>query len=333
MIYVACPSRLKSGGPELAHQLVYVLNKNDIASKVFYIDAKRDDGKLTPEDFKKYIANNEYCISLRKASPEDMLVAPETTTSLVRKYGEKIKIAVWWMSVDNYFKSLAEKQDLISDLKRAVKKALGRYFKNSSYDFRNDPAALHLCQSYYAIDSLKKKSIPKNKIEYLGDYINDDYLNVEFDSDKKEDIVLYNPKKGLEFTEKIIESCPNVKFVPIQNLTTHEVRELLLKAKLYIDFGNHPGKDRFPREAAMCGCCVITDKRGSAAFYEDVPIDDSYKFEDVDENLLEISKKIMDILANYDDVYHDFDDYRRKIRSEREEFEKDAVRIFSKNLL
>lgn len=27
------------------------------------------------------------------------------------------------------------------------------------------------------------------------------------------------------------------------------------KAKVYIDFGFHPGKDRIPREAVMCGAC------------------------------------------------------------------------------
>jgi len=59
-----------------------------------------------------------------------------------------------------------------------------------------------------------------------------------------------------------------------------EVIKLLQKAKVYIDFDYHPRKDRLPREAAILGCCVITRKRGSAKFFEDVPIPDEYKFED-----------------------------------------------------
>lgn len=52
------------------------------------------------------------------------------------------------------------------------------------------------------------------------------------------------------------------------------------KSKVYIDFGNHPGKDRIPREAAISGCIVITGKRGAAAFAEDVCIPETYKFDE-----------------------------------------------------
>ena len=37
--------------------------------------------------------------------------------------------------------------------------------------------------------------------------------------------------------------------------------------------------NRIPREAAMCGCCVITNRNGSAANNVDVQIADKYKFD------------------------------------------------------
>ena len=45
-----------------------------------------------------------------------------------------------------------------------------------------------------------------------------------------------------------------------------------------MDFGFHPGQDRLPREAAILKNCIITNKEGSAAIFQDVPIADEFKF-------------------------------------------------------
>lgn len=58
----------------------------------------------------------------------------------------------------------------------------------------------------------------------------------------------------------------DLRWVPLIGMTTEEMRSCMSKSKVYIDFGNHPGKDRIPREAAISGCIVITGKRGAAAF-------------------------------------------------------------------
>ena len=47
----------------------------------------------------------------------------------------------------------------------------------------------------------------------------------------------------------------------------------------YIDFGPHPGMDRLPREAALAGCVVITNREGAAGFNEDVPLPSEFKFQ------------------------------------------------------
>lgn len=71
---------------------------------------------------------------------------------------------------------------------------------------------------------------------------------------------------------------PDVNWVPLVNMTNDQVKQKMLNSKVYIDFGNHPGKDRFPREAAISGCCIITGKRGAANYYEDVRIPEKFKF-------------------------------------------------------
>ena len=53
---------------------------------------------------------------------------------------------------------------------------------------------------------------------------------------------------------------------------------LLKRSKVYIDFGPHPGMDRLPREAALAGCVVLTNREGAANFEEDVPLPSEFKF-------------------------------------------------------
>ena len=111
-------------------------------------------------------------------------------------------------------------------------------------------------------------------------------------------------------------------------MTRDEVVGLLRKAKVYIDFGEHPGKDRIPREAAISGCCVITGKKGSAAFSEDVAIPEKYKFQDVPSKIPDISGAVRKCLENYDEETRNFESYRDRIRAEESRFDSDLSSIF-----
>lgn len=323
-VYVACPAYIKSGGPELLHQLVYALREKGIDSIIAYYDIDPSNNNYRDKSFdiytKEYILIDEI-----EDNENNIIIIPEMRIWFLKKYN-KIRTCIWWLSVDNAFKVCGIKNHiknygLIVTLKRILKNKIIYSFdivKKANYN---------LCQSKYAEEFLK--TIGVNNSIYLSDYLNDAYLNEKnYDSIKKEDIVLYNPKKGYEFTCKIIKEAKNIKFVPIQNLSTEEVKELLLKSKVYIDFGNHPGKDRFPREAAMCGCCIITGTRGSAKYYDDVSIDGEYKFKDIDSNIPNIIRKIQLCLNNYEIQTRKFDKYRKKISSEKKKFYEDIDKIF-----
>ncbi len=230
---------------------------------------------------------------------------------------------IWWLSVDNYERIYTFKKAILGGFVHVL-----YLLKNGTLLFhRNDykMADYHLCQSYYAIDFLKRKKV-KNVL-YLSDYINDAFMQIT-DNKQKQDIVLYNPKKGYRFTKRIMKRASDLKWVPIKNLTTSQVKDLLLQSKVYIDFGSHPGKDRFPREAAICNCCVITGKRGSAKFYKDVPISDEFKFKYSRENTDKIVIKIRECLNNYDTKIKEFDSYKEHIKGEKEQFKKDVDAIF-----
>ena len=118
--------------------------------------------------------------------------------------------------------------------------------------------------------------------------------------------VLYNPHKGMHYTDELIRRCSGrrpgsgkagvgsgngddgrskrMTFAPIgsglhgrHRLPPSSVSALLRRARIYVDFGPHPGMDRLPREAALAGCLVVTNREGAARYKEDVPIPEEYR--------------------------------------------------------
>jgi hypothetical protein len=131
-------------------------------------------------------------------------------------------------------------------------------------------------------------------------------------------------------TRKIIRAAKGrIRFVALKGMSSTEVHNWCSRAKVYIDFGNHPGKDRFPREAVMAGCIVLTSRHGSAAFYEDVPIADIYKFSDVKQDMHRILQLLLDCMDNYENRTKDFDEYRNVVRQDRRRFVEQVKDIFS----
>lgn len=291
-IYVACPDRYETGGIELLHQLCRELNRHEnVIAKIWYI-AKSIENPQPVRYTETY--HNDYVVT---DTPENdiVLIFPEIWTHHVDEFKANQKI-IFWESVDNY-------------KRRADGDTLPEAFSK----------ILHLTQSYYASNFLLKAGIDAKLIIYIGDYINQAYF-ANMCVTERQDIVLYNPKKGMDFTERIISFMSDVQFIPVCNMTQEQIISLMDKSKLYIDFGEHPGKDRMPREAASRGCCVITDTEGSANFYHDVPIPDKYKFNRTVSNLPEICVTIRRVLKNYEECKQDFEFYRDCIKNERQGF-------------
>ncbi len=342
VVYVVAPANTATGGPELLHQLVYHLrNYLKIDAYMFYFNTN-DTYPVHPE-YKQY--NNPFIKDI-KDNEHNILIIPETVDVLkVANNYLKIRKCIWWLSVDNFYITVLLRDKRNFFLSRAINKPFKILFKEDLIDVHKkiifkskkikllnyiDNNCLHLTQSLYAFNHLINQKISKNKFFYLSDYLNENFLKIQTDLTQKQNIVIYNPKKGNIFTSKVIKQAKDIKFVPIMNMTREQVIETLQKAKVYIDFGNHPGKDRIPREAAILGSCVITGKRGSAAFYEDVPIPEEYKFEDKEENIPAIIEKIKNCFENFDERYKDFEHYREVIKQEPEKFIEDMKKIFIK---
>lgn len=312
VIYIACPANYATGGTELIHQLASKLNALGRKAFIYYFNYK-EKNPVHPR-FAEYQVP---FVKQVEEKEDNLLIVPEGKTHLLEKF-TAIQKAVWWLSIDFYFHTRSEKIFLF--IRRKIKpiENLAEMSKKYGVDY-------HFVQSHYAANFLKKFGLASS---LLSDYLNKKFLS---DADSisfkgRKDRVLYNPKKGLEFTTKLMQAAPGIDWVPLQNLTVAEVADLCRTSKIYVDFGNHPGKDRFPREAAVMGCIVITNKEGAAAFREDLPIEEKYKFEK--KEIGPILQVLKDCLANFEAHVGDFDSYRTFIRKEEEMFTEQVKTLF-----
>lgn len=331
IIYVACHPNFATGGTELLHQFVSKMCDLGLNAQMYYIGTL--SGNPIHENFKQY--NIKWANEITD-SKNNILIVPETLTYLINHY-RKIQKAIWWLSIDNYYvvlpKGITRFSFYRKQFKLSLKLLLGfpkDKLSKIHFTFRNPKMNItHFYQCEYAKQHLISNGV-KDNLYYLSDYLNKVFLSesVDYTSFQRENYVLYNPLKGYEFTKTLIELSPDIKWVPLEKMTPIQVKTLLKKSKVYIDFGNHPGKDRFPREAAISGCCVITGMRGSAGFYEDVPLPSKYKFDDNVTNPETIIQSIRECFANYDSLINDFSTYREMILGEEAKFDSNIKEIF-----
>ncbi len=324
-IYIFCPANLVTGGTELLHQLVDYLRNHNRLAYIYYYNCRFSK---IPDSYKKY---NIETITNVEDKTCNIAIFPEIEFHLVKEYNQIQKV-LWWLSIDNYYiggKSTIALEDLFKysislwtdEFIRRTYRLLSRrkYINKISIREIADKEYLNVYQSEYAKLYLSKHGI--NKLFPLTDYINSSFEEATINFDNRKPNILYNPKKGIKFTKNLIKGAPDLCFIPIENLSRLKLRELFQTSMLYIDFGNHPGKDRLPREAALNGCCIITGKQGAAYNDVDIPIDSKkYKF---DENRVStdfIINKIRFILSHYKEYIHDFDKYRSVIQNEKKAF-------------
>lgn len=302
-VYVICPAHVVTGGVELLHQLAYKLNLLGINAYIYYINPSNVKASV-PAVYLKY--NVRIAEEIDDKS-DNLIIFPEVYIPYIKSI-KNAKCVLWWLSVDN---AVGSKED---------------------FDYvLNNKELIHFSQSEYSTQMLLSHQIPNERIYWLCDYINSEFLHLNNNSDKekvREDVVLFNPKKGFQKTASIISKSNGfIKWQALAGFTPAQMRKVLSNAKVYIDFGNHPGRDRIPREATMCGCCLITNRMGSAANKIDVAIDEKYKF-DVDASDEEILETIYKLISNYDNEKEEYAEYCHRSAEEFKSFETDLLSIF-----
>lgn len=322
-IFVVCPSNVVTGGTELLHQLVHELRHIGHEAYISYWPFNKNN--VREPAYLKYDAP----INSIEDLSGNKVIFPESLTLLLQRV-KNAECAVWWLSVDHYFgfpqnhrlrNPLIYRRNRLYDPLRRIKKIW-----RTRLPFFALRAVKHFTQSYYAKNFLEQRDISASM---LTDYLSEEHFTESPLKAERQDIIVYNPKKGMEITSRLIAAHPNLRFVPIENMTPVQVAGLLRSSKLYIDFGNHPGKDRPPREAVIAGCCVITGQSGAAAFEEDIPIPKSYRLDPYASGFLQaFEREARLILKDYPNRSTDFDAWRDRIRGERILFKAQVRQLF-----
>jgi hypothetical protein len=300
-VYVPSIPQGVAGGIEAQYQLVDALQNLGVNAQILYV---HESSTPVPDKYYKYNTRGVFGYEAVEDSPDNLIIYPEvlfSDPSWEFRFNrcKNIKNAIWWLSVDN---------------------------NQNTFNDWNNPDITHFYQSYYAMDFLAKNGA--QQYFPLFDYLNDSFFEYKVNLSKKENIICYNPAKGVEITQHIMQTNPDLSFIPLVNMTEKQVIDTLKRSKIYIDFGNHPGKDRIPREAALLKNCVITNKTGSAKYCSDVPINSKYKFSKAD-NLRET---FLDCFENFQDNLSNFSLYRNNIRYQKAEFTSQVAQFFSHDL-
>ncbi len=253
MIIAICPGDYVTGGPEALHQLVDMAN-HVLPGSAAICYWPFEESFEKNEAFKSY---NAPIIQRNKIPADAVIVIPEVLPYLVLEFEQRC--VLWWLSVDNFL-----------DVYRGLL---------NLFD-------LHVTQSTYASNEVKA-------LFHLPSIMLSDYINSEFQSigqRSKNKTIAVNPSKGIDLIERFRSLNPEISVVILENLSRIEVRELLLSAMAYIDFGHHPGKDRLPREATLQNAIVFARRAGAAQLFADLQLPDEYLFDDLSDLSLKIDK-------------------------------------------
>lgn len=286
-VFIRCP-RVVSGGPELLHQLCDRLNVLGAQAYIWY--EPNPHGDHSPV-FPEY--GNVRIAEAVEDEPGNLLIIPETVSiNATRANYSRVHLAMYWLSFMN-----AAACEFFLDNVLAENKVI------------------HLFQSYYEYAMVRPLLSWSTGWFFLTDHINDEYLSLDAESfvAGKQDIVCFNGNKD-KISGHVCEEA-GIPNIAIKDMSRAEVLATLRKCTVYMDNGHHPGKDRLPREAAMNGCVVITNKSGSAVYIEDVPIEEKSVL------VSDLYDLVPTVLANYRHYFDKQQNYRECIRQERAAFE------------
>ncbi|RYX87313.1 hypothetical protein EON73_01660 [bacterium] len=331
-VYVMCPAYLSTGGTELLHQLVYkLINVFKIDACIYYPNVEwKYEFNPTPTKFVKYIGEN--WVESLDDSADQILIIPETMSKNINQY-QHTELWIWWLSIDNFFvtigKSYTYEKYNHPNPEWLIRKLFNlKPYKNLAATLHQQNIKLQLYQSEYARLFLEKSGA--QNLYPLSDYTDSSLINNTLQSEQKRlNQVLYNPIKGLKVTEHLIKTFPEIKWVPIIKMKPEEVGKLMGSSKVYIDFGNHPGKDRIPREAVLNGCCIIVNQEGAANNNIDIEIPEEFKIFDPIKEQNRLVSLIKNIFEFYDKNYLKFESYHHKLLQEEKIFEEEIEQLIN----
>jgi len=317
-LQVVAPVGAQSGGPESLHNLARLAIRLGFDVEIVYFPY--GEGHQIPDRYLHY----QIPVSTLKDEVNVAVVFPEIYCMQALSL-ENAKPLIWWLSVD-FFQRI--KYHSLRDKIRYFLMVLRR--ERPFGGVKTLRGLTHLTKAAYDRVFLEKNEITGMQ---LSGPISSFYLQPYTDGliIKKQNTILYSIHRNTKIVVSLIMRFPEFNFISLSSLNEQQLRELYLSSKLFIDFGNHPGKERMPREAVVSGCCVITGLLGSAANDEDIPIPKRFKLDDEDPYFYDKFKTLVsEVFNNFFVTSKEFDSYRREIYDDPAQQERDFLKISEK---
>jgi predicted nucleotidyltransferase len=189
-----------------------------------------------------------------------------------------------------------------------------RFFSFNRYDSDIE----HWAQSEYARQFLKINGVADEKIFTVTDFLDNIFFEVlPLKNSAKKNLIAYRQIKGSDFTDIVKELASGVEWQAVEDLTPAVAQKLFLDAKIYVDFGEHPAKEKLVREAAISNCVVITSKHGAAANDIDINISAEFKFEETIKDAVKAADKIQSVLQDFEVELSKQKNFRERILREK----------------
>jgi hypothetical protein len=162
----------------------------------------------------------------------------------------------------------------------------------------------------------------------LRDPVNDLFLSVR-PVRRRRDLVVYNPSKGMQYTQAVLDALAPTQAIALSGYTQAQLAEILRRAKVYVDFGYFPGAERIPREALLCGACIVIGQRGAAANPRDYPIPAAFKIDHAAPDFAARAREaVLRIFDDFEACSREFDPFRQRLRGGSARFAQDIRRLF-----
>jgi hypothetical protein len=325
-VLLLCPE-VKTGGPEALHQLGHQIALHGGEARMVYYapysrleidgDVVRCDAAASPmpAHFAQYAPQ---VLRETRLTADTLVVFPEPLAKLAAD-AVGYRRALWWLSLDN---ALPQNPELGDDASAACLFA--------------DPRLLHFHQSEYAARFLRDHCAAQ--FFPLSDYTDPQFVHRSLVTEltppitERRNVVCFFPNKGGALAARFLEGAASLRqpvaFVPIRDMTKAQVRATLFGARIYIDFGHHPGKDRVPREAAIAGAVVLLHAAGAARCFPDHPLAEAYRFTEADVESGALHRRIDAILDDPAAHFAAQRAYRQGILLERARFDLEVRGLF-----
>ena len=335
-IIILSPGNVISGGVNSLHNLCAALSRNGFNASMYYLNP--DLEVLNNHQIKSYKVK-QYTGKLDES--DQIIVAPETMTQTIASFKKATKV-IYWLGIKFYFKSPPWKAPFNKKIFRSLikcrsyygyssgiiettKRKFNEFAKSELNIWTND--FIHISNSYYVANYCKDKKA-KN-VYVLHNPIREELYEKKFNTKRSKTIIFgaKTPKLLVLFLKLFLK---DYKIIQLRKIPFNKVVKLMSESVVFAEFGSNHGRDRMPREAAMSGCIVFMNPRGSSAIKEDYNIDNQYIITDKLKNYPLIIRRIKQAAQNYNTQISDFETFRKQLINENINFDNNVKNTFNK---